>query len=190
MIHFIYGEYELEKNDFVISEITSASINKNFMTKDKNLVAYSDELNLKKKDIDLLIESGVNLTIVIHDYKLLKGKRASTKKYKITKLSEDTQKDVNPFELVKYVFSCNDRELLYNYLKDTKNSLYVLMMIFSCNYPKFKNKANQEVTEWLCKNYYRVKYEVVCAKIAFEMKCEQIWRFDWLYPKKKEEEES
>lgn len=189
MIHLIVGDYELKPNDHVVREITSGSLSRNFSTVGKNLVLFTDELNLKKKDVDQLIETGYDLTVIVHDRKIVKGKRKSgTKQYTLQLNEEDATTDANPFELIKIVFGIKDRKDLFEYLKESKNSLYVLMMIMCCNTDKMCQQ-NREVVEWLSKNYYRVKYEIVCAKIAYAIKPEKIWRFDWLYKKDKKEDE-
>lgn len=188
MIKLIVGDYKLKPEDLVVIQVSEDCLRKNFFTKDRNLVAYSDDLHLSKKDLDELIEIGYDLTLVIHDRKLVKGKRKETKKYTLTYLEEQSTNEVNPFELVKLIFSCKDRDLLFNFLKDSKNSLYVCMMTMSCNAHKL-TENNRKVVEWLCKNYFRVKYEIVCAKIAYTIKVQQVPYFDWLYPKKKKEDE-
>lgn len=190
MIHFIVGNYELKKNDHVVKDLSSGSLHKSLWTKDKNLVAYSDELQLTKKLIDWLVEQEFNLTVVVPDKKLLKGKRKKTKLYDITELdNSSTETALAPWDLAKYLFTCQDRDMMFQYLKDSKNSLYVLLMVLSCNMEKLIPQ-NREIVEWLVKNYFRVKYEIVCAKLSYHLKLQQIYRFDWLYPKKKKEDES
>lgn len=191
MIKFIVGSYQLQQNDILIEEISSATCMKNFLTKNKNLVGFTSELGLTKKEIDELIEvDNIDITLIVHDGRLLKGKRKETQKYTIEYLNgEETQAEPKPYELAKYVFKCTDRQMLFEYLKDSKNSLFVLIKYLSCNILQM-NDHNRRVTEWLCEKYFKVKYEVVCAKIAFDMKLQNINYIKWLYPKKKEQNEN
>ena len=191
MIKFIVGSYQLQPNDILIEEISSATCMKNFLTKNKNLVGFTSELGLTKKEIDELIEvDNIDITLIVHDGRLLKGKRKETQKYTIEYLNgEETQAEPKPYELAKYVFKCTDRQMLFEYLKDSKNSLFVLIKYLSCNILQM-NDHNRRVTEWLCEKYFKVKYEVVCAKIAFDMKLQNINYIKWLYPKKKEQNEN
>ena len=154
VIHLFFGDYQLKENDLVIDKISNDTIRKNVFTKDKNIVCYTDEVGIGKKEIDELIDSKkpIDMTIVCHDIKLIKGKRKETKKYTLT-VQEGPNKAINPFELGKLVFSCKDRDLLFNYLKDSKNSLFILMMSLACNTHKL-TPANRKTVEWLCKNYY------------------------------------
>jgi hypothetical protein len=186
MIEIVIGDYLVKKNDVVVSKYDGTLIRKHSLAGNTKFVLFGEEVGLKKKDIQFLVENSTNdIVIVFQDDRPIKGLRNS-KRCSII-YDADFVKEMNPFDLVKSFFTVTDRDYIYEFLCKNKVNLFMpVKALTSCFFGL--SKENLAVVAWLDLNLFKCRPEILYGVIAYHLKPNPYFRFvPWLFPKKKKE---
>jgi hypothetical protein len=188
MIEVIFGDYKLQQSDQLLGYFSTDFLFKSKLSENKTYVMFAEDCGIDKKKLELIKEHAqTNIKIITMDSKLYKGMRSS-KNFKITKNADD-EPSTNPFDLVKAIITCDDRQYILDYLKKRKENLYMVIKVLTSNYSQLTDR-NKKMSMFLDKYFNKCSNEILYHIIAFLFDKQKTFWCKWNFPKKKSEEKA